>query len=106
MPIHGKCLLIEEKQKNMQVDDVFFFFANFVIVYIKMIINFKNFIRYSLFLEKHIVQTPSQLWKSILFTILVIQIRSAAGLPLRDCYVFAEDRHLWRYIKEVTSCQS
>ena len=34
------------------------------------------------------------------------QIRSAVGLPLRDCYALAEDRHLWRRIYEVTSCQS
>ena len=34
------------------------------------------------------------------------QISSAAGLPLRDCYVLAEDRHLWRRIYEVTSYQS
>ena len=33
------------------------------------------------------------------------QIRSAIGLPLRDCYALAEDRHLWRRIYEVTSCQ-
>ena len=34
------------------------------------------------------------------------QIRSAIGLPLRDCYALAEDRHLWRSMYEVTSCQS
>ena len=33
------------------------------------------------------------------------QIRSAIGLPLHDCYALAEDRHLWRCIYEVTSCQ-
>ena len=33
------------------------------------------------------------------------QIRSAIGLPLCDCYALAEDRHLWRRIYEVTSCQ-
>ena len=33
------------------------------------------------------------------------QIRSAIGLPLRDCYALAEDHHLWRRICEVTSCQ-
>ena len=33
------------------------------------------------------------------------QIRPAIGLPLRDCYGLAEDRHLWRRIYEVTSCQ-
>ena len=33
------------------------------------------------------------------------QIRSAIWLLLRDCYALAEDRHLWRRIYEVTSCQ-
>ena len=33
------------------------------------------------------------------------KIRSALGLPLRDCYALAEDRHLWRRINGVTSCQ-
>ena len=33
------------------------------------------------------------------------QIRSAIGLPLRDCYALAEDRYLWHLIHEVTSCQ-
>ena len=33
------------------------------------------------------------------------QIRSAIGRTLRDCYALAKDRHLWRRMYEVTSCQ-
>ena len=32
------------------------------------------------------------------------KLRSAIGLPLRDCYALAEERHLWRRMYEVTSC--
>ena len=34
------------------------------------------------------------------------QIRSAIGLPLRDFYALAEDRHQWCRVYEVTSCQA
>ena len=35
----------------------------------------------------------------------VDQIRSATELPLLNSYALAEDRHLWRRISEVKTCQ-
>ena len=58
-------------------------------------------------LEKVIIQGMSELKrrKGRPRSRWIDQIRSAIGLPLRDCYALAEDRHLWRPIYEVTSCQ-